>query len=332
MNWYKYAETPISISLNAYEQSIDNILGKTVEYSQQRTEELKNYNLNLEELKNVLVNSQYPKSQELISAIQTDQDLSPFFMDIVNYKKNLKYDDPRYQYLKQLYKFLIDYADFKDKYYLFSEEDAKNLKNTLIRQTYKNMENIAELIKNRINAINWNGSTITIQAIPHDKENMMEPQTDAWVTVGPSDATFTLFIDDNIIVDDILDAEETDFFPNNQVKMDYFNLVKEIQSPGSHQSKGKILTLYTARPIKDREFYQNTNEIPSNIYLTNNYSRVQGIASDLAGSDKMRDIWKVRIRDKYLIPTLETPSEKDYQTIGETSVPVESMTLLDPGE
>ena len=84
-------------------------------------------------------------------------------------------------------------------------------------------------------------------------------------------------------------------------KQDYYNLVDYLQNPNK---KEQILTLYTARPVKDRKFYSKTNYLPAGVFLSNSLDHVDGLASDLSSSDR-RDVYKVRINSKYLIKTLD---------------------------
>ena len=136
--------------------------------------------------------------------------------------------------------------------------------------------------------------------------------------------------DGRIEVDDILEAGDEDFFTDARIQQDYFNLVREMKNPGSSQ-KGRVLTLYTARPVKDRQMYMDAANIPSGLFLTNSYSRAQGISMELSGSEQLRDIWRLRMEEKYLIQTLDG-REKDYQVVGNGLVPVKRITLVDPGE
>jgi hypothetical protein len=105
-------------------------------------------------------------------------------------------------------------------------------------------------------------------------------------------------------IDDVIDGGDEDFFSSPQVQADYFNLINELKKPGS-TSRGKTLTLYTARPKADRERYLKSPSLPVNVFLSNTYDHVEGIARDLATKEGERDIWKVRIDSRYLTQTLD---------------------------
>lgn len=142
--------------------------------------------------------------------------------------------------------------------------------------------------------------------------------------------SFTLFVtDDGKIteVEDVLEGGDDDFFRTPKGQSDYFNLVNEIRHPGS-SSKGKVVTLYTARPTKDRERYEGARDVPANIFLASTLDEAEGLASDL-GSSEVRDVWKVRVDTRHLVKTLDTPRIKHYQTTDRT--PVTSIDLIVPG-
>lgn len=221
--------------------------------------------------------------------------------------------------------------------YQYTDEMAEKDSSRLILETQNNMKQIENRIRNALSRISWNGSPIIIKPlVPLEDSiwgNWTEPIVDAQIQIGVGRGmpTFTLFVHDNeIMVKDILDAGDEDFFTDNKIEQDYFSLVRELKDPGS-MSSGKILTLYTARPTEDRGQYYNNNFLPPNIFLTTSLDRARGIASEL-GRGGLRDIWKVRIEERHLIPTLETPFVKDYQIVGTGQIPVRSMTLIDSGD
>lgn len=142
--------------------------------------------------------------------------------------------------------------------------------------------------------------------------------------------SFTLFVEDDgriTDVEDVLEGGDTDFFHDPKGQSDYFNIVNEIRSPGS-TSKGKVVTLYTARPTRDRERYEGARDVPANIFLATTLDEAEGLASDL-GSNEVRDVWKVRVDTRYLVKTLDTPRVKHYQTTERT--PVQDIDLIVPG-
>jgi len=141
--------------------------------------------------------------------------------------------------------------------------------------------------------------------------------------------SFSYFVsDDGIEIDDVLEGGDEDFFTDNKIQSDYFNLINSLRNPNM-SVKQKILTLYTARPYKDRKFYLNSKVVPINIFMTSSYNFAEGFAREYGGK---KDIWKVRIMDQYLVKTMDSPEQKQYQTIGDKSVPVESIELITPWE
>jgi len=137
------------------------------------------------------------------------------------------------------------------------------------------------------------------------------------------DPYFSYFIIDNkIIIDDVLEHGDKDFFIDNNVEEDYFQLINNLRNPNKQD---KIITVYTARPMKDREIYLDKSEIPPGIFVASSYNFAEGFAID----NKPRDIWKIKINSKYLIETLNDPSSgKQYQVIGKQNIPVEKISLI----
>jgi hypothetical protein len=171
-------------------------------------------------------------------------------------------------------------------------------------ESVQNMQNYKNIIIEAIGRINnWNNSIIRIIASPAtDYSNRLtfEATNHAIISFGKQ-TYFSMSQDEGKIeIDEVLDADDEEFFPSSEIQSDYFNLINEIRNPGVN-SKEKMLTLYTARPKSDRNFYLNSKTLPKNIFLTNDYDHAEGLAADLGGE---RDIWKVRINSKYLTQTL----------------------------
>ena len=153
------------------------------------------------------------------------------------------------------------------------------------------------------------------------------------VQIGNRNTNFTLFVDKDTgkieQVEDVLEGGDLDFFHGPQgptLAKAYFDLVKEIQHPGSSQT-GKDITLYTARPVKDRHQYAGARTLPPNLFLANDADHVEGLANDLGGGAK-RDVWKVRINTKHLVLTNDAGSIKYYQIVGDKPVPVQRLELI----
>jgi hypothetical protein len=235
------------------------------------------------------------------------------------------------QQYRQAWQHLLDYEETMrgiDENY---ETPIRQAHEKVIQQSQANMEKIGQMIQNAINNIeDWSGSPVTIEAreswttynaIAYDAADS------ASVTVG-QDASFTLFPMENgkWEIDDIIEGggyDEEEFFSQPGVKSDYYSLINELRNPGS-VSKGKNLTLYTARPTSDRNFYQNTNFLPINVFLTNSASHAEGLAHDLSAGEP-RDVWKVRINSKYLTLTLDGPVK--YYMVTKDKAPIESISL-----
>jgi hypothetical protein len=127
-------------------------------------------------------------------------------------------------------------------------------------------------------------------------------------------------------MDDILDGNDFDFFKGDlTLEKNYFDLIKEIENPGSSQ-KGKDLVLYTARPIKDRALLDNATKVPPYLFLANKLDHVEGLAYDL-GYKEYRDIYKIVINSKYLVEQ-NLGAVKYYQIINNGWVPVKKMELI----
>lgn len=153
------------------------------------------------------------------------------------------------------------------------------------------------------------------------------------VSVGSHGADFTVFTNQGKVdeIDDVLEAGDTDFFHDPIEQVQYFDLIRELKSPGSTQRAGKLLTLWTARPVKDRRRYEGARTVPTNIFLTTDPDRAIGISRDLGGG-RARDVWKVTIDSRYLVQTLNAGHIKDYQVVGKTAVPVKKLILDIPGD
>jgi hypothetical protein len=243
----------------------------------------------------------------------------------------------RYMGIRQSVTTLMDFQESIDdlsQRYLPETVEAKF--HEIINQTYSNMGNIETVIKEAILRIpDWHGYPVMITAEPNQSDVIrgrynFEAADDATVKLETGISyppSFTVFMQEgkNIIIDDILDAGDTDFFTDMDLQTDYFNLVNEIKKPGSTQNI-KVLTLYTARPASDREVFESSRTLPVNIFLTNSFDHAIGLALDLAGSQGMRDVWRVMVYSRYLTQTLDGPVK--YYQITVPEAPVKSMDLV----
>lgn len=142
---------------------------------------------------------------------------------------------------------------------------------------------------------------------------------------------FTLFVETSgkiTEVEDVLQGGDTDFFQDNEAQQDYFNLIHEIQNPGSTQ-RGKWIKVYTARPIKDRHVYQGAHNIPANIFMATTLDEAEGLAQELPGHGS-RDVWSMMVNTKDVIKTLDQGRLKHYQAV--RSTPVRNLELVIPGD
>ena len=232
-----------------------------------------------------------------------------------------------------------------DSEYPFSRQEADVEINSIMDQTKNNANIVVQLVQQAISNISsWKGSSVIVEAdkppeeLYYEEPNYLKPVEDASIIVGGQSswggaATFTVFMNDGQLsaVDDVLEAGDEDFFTDPKIRQDYFSLVRELRYPGSGQSS-KVVTLNTARPVKDRAIFEDTDMIPSNLFMTTSYDRAEGIGRDLGGSSGRRDIWKIRIDQKYLIETLNTGQIRDYQVVGEGMIPVRSIQLINSGD
>lgn len=369
MNWYKKAQQSfqnVFVDMSVYIQSLRQKIDDTYDFILDEKDRLSNFRLDQNTINSF---RQFGIPENLIQSAQNaintkdSSALNQAWWQIYDWSrkdydrkdneaKNIPDHNQRYETWKRNYavwekirkliKHLQDYVDVLMRqapdYKETTKEDLEQHTQEVIQQTKENMLNIAQNIQGAINRIpGWHGSKIKVKARDIGKEDDANlPQTSASIEFeGEQDfePNFTYFTDgDRIDIDDVLEAGDADFFTNDATQSDYFNLIKELRNPGSSQSGGKILTLYTARPVRDRQVFLDAKTVPSNLFLTSNYNAAEGIAVELAGQDKIRDVWKIRIDSRYLIQTLDAPTEKQYQVVGDAEVPVKSMTLLSPGE
>jgi hypothetical protein len=74
---------------------------------------------------------------------------------------------------------------------------------------------------------------------------------------------------------------------------------------------------------KDRNLYLN-NKVPNGIYVTTKLSEAEGYAMDFSD----RDIYKIWLKKKYLVITLDG-THKNYKLISDNSfVPIEKIEML----
>lgn len=246
----------------------------------------------------------YDRMPDLINAIRSKQEDTVYeaFKAIRKWNETQEYDSEK---LTLLRKMLVVIDSFRE---LETPQEVRERIDDMIKTSYdesvQNMQNYKNIITEAIGRMNnWNNSIITIIASPaidYSNRPTLDATNHAIISFGKQ-TYFSMSQDEGKIeIDEVLDAGEEEFFPTPEMETDYFSLINEIRNPGV-SSREKTLTLYTARPRTDRNYYLQATYLPKNIFLTNDYDHAEGLAADLAGE---RDIWKVRINSKYVTQTL----------------------------
>ncbi len=245
------------------------------------------------------------------------------------------------RYQKSIFEYLTYLAErsvVRDKMNPYPLDDAKEDATRLVRETAINMQKLQQVIQQAVSRIqNWNGSSIKIIVEKYDPSSSynISPEDSATIEIGKpmgwgGVASFSYFGGDKPLIDDILEAGDDDFFSGNVVQSDYFNLIRELRSPGISSTPGqsKDVVLYTARPTKDKALFTNATSVPGNLFLTNDENRAFGISQEFGG----RDIWAIKINTKYLTETMSAGRLKDYQITGGSTVPILGISLIYDGE
>lgn len=227
---------------------------------------------------------------------------------------------------------IYTYIDTFDQDHHVDESQVWHMVEQAIVGTQQEMAKLKAMIEQAISRIaNWGNPPVIISpSVASSQYGGYEiaPTSSASVSlnVGSYPPQFSIFQDENRFeIDDVLEGGEPDFFETPQVQSDYFNLINELRKPGS-TSRGRNLILYTARPVADRQQFISQKTLPVNVFLSNDYSDVEGISRDFG----KRDIWKVRIDSRYLTQTLDG-KVKHYQ-ITVPNAPVMSLELITPAE
>jgi hypothetical protein len=323
--WLENNNALVSINYSDFEKKIKTAAQDLTDYAYERKQSLKKFTLNLELIKKEL--GKFPSLQQLLISLQNKKDIRKNVNNLFDWYKKLPDSTEKFS-VRNVIQHIWNYEDSFDNSDV-NEEEYKSLASDIILKTKPNMELIKQEVEKAIENSEWEGSNVIIIPIAseeHDGRTSLSPSDSAHIKVGSKSAFFTLIIHDGgRSVDDIIEAgyEDEEFFSNNGEKSDYYTLVQEFENPGS-SSKGKVLTLYTARPTKDREFYQNTNWLPANIFLSNSLSHVEGLADDLGASER-RDVYKVKINSKYLVKTLDGAVK--YYMVSKEKSPVEYIGL-----
>lgn len=331
-------EFGISINLDKYYDKMSEYILGLQQRSVESQERLKGMQLNEQMIYQNL--SEYPDIRNLEHAIATNDfvQLEQMLWSIRQYASSIGYGAENREKRDKAYNAFLhlrDYLDSKDPY-TFTEEDAKSQIQELLSQTKNNMNKISAEIHNAISLIElWNNSPIFIEVVqPYDengKVNWLLAGEDAIITVGKETEeamapSFEVFmIEGKLTIPSEGIIEDDDFFRNSEYTRDYFNLIRELQHPGSSSRRGKILTLYTSRPRKDRELYMNAEMVPGGIWLSSNADNAVNEGYEAGG---LRDLWKVRIDERYVTKKLDVPSYKHYEVMGRDRIKVELLVFL----
>lgn len=177
---------------------------------------------------------------------------------------------------------------------------------------------IAAQVQSAVDRIpKWFGSAVRVKMqVPREWNE--QPYAIPHVYVGS--AFFTILSDRD--VEDVLEDKED--FRSPEEMADYLHLVSEMRSPGSTSRSNRIITLYTARPVRDRVIYTDASTVPPGIFLTSDLEDAMGIAADAGG----RDVWEVGIRESEVVQTLDRGKIGWYQVVGTSPVPIDYIELI----
>lgn len=337
------------IDFGNYNQKVLDHFYDIKEKSDRRKAELLNYTADLASIQKNLEYIGYPNALQAIEILKGD-DYFPIYQiykNLGDMSYKMDYRDPKREIIEEIRNEIRKISDKKDEYSL-SDTDVQELIKNTISKTNKNMNEIKNVISQAVSRTEWNGSRIIIKvgSPPSYSINFSpsysDPVDSAEIVVGKKtewggSPSFTFFGDfderGSLVkydIDDILEGGDEDFFSDSKTQEDYFNLVSELKNPGrSQRERDQSVVLYTARPIKDRNLLMESQTIPPNIFLTNSYSNAEGLSVDFGG----RDIWKVKIKKKYIIQTLDSPEVKWFQVkYQDKPVPVDYIRLISPGD
>lgn len=309
----------VTLDLDSFERQIRAVVQDTIDYSVSKFHQLKTFQPDMAMIQRELAD--YPQKKLLMAALGTNRGYQAI-NNLYGWFKAQGYPDK----IRTVWRQLSDYNDKLTEREPASMELYEGEIQKVLQETRQNMLVLKGLIDQAISRIpNWS-SKIKMTAEPGYEYNRVaiSPATSATICFTRDLCFGISHYEQKIEIDDIIEGDEDDFFPTPQIKSNYYSLINELKKPGS-TSKGKILTLYTARPVKDREQFSNATSLPINIFLGNNLNHVEGLSVEYGG----RDIYRVRIDSKYLIQTLDG-SIKYYQVVVDNAPA--SVTLLSTSE
>ena len=331
MKFKKWFIESVDIDYSKYQAAIADKTQEMIDYMQDREYRLDQFKPDafLQQIQIQLKN--YPQLGNFVRSLQSKN--PHYIFDQLKRLRNWTGKQPDRR-LRDIWTQTFDYIDAVRPRQKEWETDLKQKVQNFHQKTQTTMQQLQKMIQDAIGRVaRWNASPVQIEVRPaeDDRGAVLDASEAAGVRVGSGRMSpdFTVWLGEKgLDIDDVIEGGDEDFFSSSQVQADYFNLINELKKPGS-TSKGKILTLYTARPKADRERYLKSPSLPVNVFLSNSYDHVEGIARDLATKEGERDIWKVRIDSRYLTQTLDghikyyqvtsdnTPAKMDLVHVGD---------------
>lgn len=316
------ASSSIAIDMEHYKQFVVDGVADIAWRHNEYQDSIKNFKLDTDKVGQALKQINTDAARQILDALNggDKETISDLLSDLLGARKPEHFDQIRY-----VFSSLRNYLDQHNPRY-WSEDEEKELVEQLVQTTYKNMTMIASKIKEAISRMKeWGNWSLTITP-SFDNNDLTGAVESAYVQFNvPTKPGFSYLMGE---IDDVLDGGDTEFFTNHHLEMDYFALVAELRKPGS-SSKGSVITVYTARPVRDRATYLNTKVVPANIYVTTSPNRAMALSQDLAyGSEtEVRDVYKIRVDSRYLALQYDAGTFKDFQLVSRTGqVPVLSIS------
>jgi len=311
MSFAKYLETKsqqnISIVTDAYKEKLQaDLFGLVIKPNQKLTEAKKNI-VNVHEVSKILSELKYPLINEFNMAVRTGDSKKARHAHMT-FRKWSEYNNTDKKLSDRVETIMFQYqANLFDKD--FSPEQADDVVKSSLSESQSILENFEKQINLAIASLpHWGNHNVSLVAISPETGWVV---TDAKVILGEtfkteftiSNTPFGLKIGD-------LKKEE---IPAN-LESDALALISKLNNIPKYN---KILTLYMARPITDRRYFEITKRelslgiktiLPNHVTLTNIPLNVENVEQDL---------WKVKIEEKYLREHICEGEYKEYYIIGD---------------
>jgi hypothetical protein len=371
MNWYKLSQSlfPVFIDTSRYRQNMDKYLNTLVEepisnedflhVKQDFFEHLNiliqhlssnnftNYIAPLNNLKQQLTQNtlDHEEAYELLWDIR--KNVNEFFWEKQkqdNYSKetsNIAIKSR--EIVTNVVKSFSQMEQYRNNSY-FTLQSKNELLSKLTEETTQNMNSIKNNIINLISKnpmLQKNRFPITVEASEDFNEtgnhyNIQSGTNSAAIYVGDPEYNilFTVVLEESgklVILGDELESFEEIIEEYGEeaalIKPVYNALRMLIKNPDIENTPVKTMSVYTARPIKDFKLYESAQNIPTDIFVSTKYDFVEGFAMD----NRPRDIWKIRLKNKYLINDESNNPGYIFQTYspdGEKIVPIDSINYV----